>query len=73
MKLAIYDRADGHFQIVEERVRSYEGGDEWRHVPFPVDASWEPHWQITQQRRDGLFGTIHDALAEAKSLLAERA
>jgi hypothetical protein len=72
LRLVIYDRADQRFQIVEERIRSYEAGDEWNpeHVAFPNGADWEPYWQIDQQPRVGLFGTIFDALAEAKLLLA---
>lgn len=72
LRLAIYHRADQLFQIVEERVLSYEAGDEWQpdHVPFPRGTAWEPFWQIDQQLRDGLFGNIDDALREAKSLLA---
>jgi hypothetical protein len=73
LRLAIYSRSDQRFQIVEERVQSYETGDEWHPVtvPFPSDASWQPHWIIDTQRRDGLYGTVEDALNEAKHLLAD--
>ena len=71
LRLAIYGRADHRYTIVEERVRSYEAGDEWRpeYVPFPCDANWQPFWQIDAQPREGLFGTVDDALKEAKLLL----
>jgi hypothetical protein len=72
LRLAIYDRADHHYQIVEERVRSYGAGDEWHPdlVPFPCDASWQPFWQIDSQPLKGVFGTFDDALNEARFLLA---
>jgi len=72
LRLAIYDRADHRFLIVEERVRSYESGDADNPtlVPFPRDASWRPWWQIDAQVRDGVFATIEDALSEARLLLA---
>lgn len=71
LRLAIYDRADFRYQIVEERVRSYETNDEWHpdHVPFPCDAYWEPFWQIQAEPRISVFETIDDALKEAKLLL----
>jgi hypothetical protein len=72
LRLAIYDRADHRYQIVEERVRSYESeGDKWPpdYIPFPCGADWEPFWQIEAYPRDGLFGTVDDALREAKLLL----
>jgi hypothetical protein len=72
LRLAIYDRADHRYLIVEERVRSYETGDEWHpdFVPFPCNANWQPFWQIDSQPREGVFGTIDDALNEARHLLA---
>ena len=72
LRFAIYDRADLRYQIVEERVRSYEAGDEWPPdlVPFPCDENWQPFWQIDSHPRDGVFGTIDDALNEARLLLA---
>ena len=72
LRLAIYDRADLRYQIVEERVRSYEADDEWHpdDVPFPCDARWEPFWQIQSEPRAGVFGTIDDALKEPRLLLA---
>jgi hypothetical protein len=71
LRLAIHDRADQRFQLVEERVRSYEAGDEYNPdiLPFPVDASWEPFWVIHSEPRDGLYDTIEDALREARCLL----
>lgn len=71
LRLVIYDRADQRFQIVEERVRSWEAGGEWHIVPFPAGVEWQAFWQINQQPRDGLFGTIEDALREAKLLLSD--
>lgn len=73
LRLAIYDRADHRFQIVEERVRSYEAGDELHpdHVPFPSGGDWLSFWQIDAQPRDGLFETIDDALGEARLLLGK--
>ena len=71
LRLVIYDRADQRFQIVEERVRSWEAEGEWNIVPFPAGVEWEAFWQINQQPRDGLFGTIEDALREAKLLLSD--
>ena len=40
LRLAIYDRADHRYMIVEERVHSYEAGDEWNpeYVSFPCSA-----------------------------------
>lgn len=72
LRLVIYDRTDLRYQIVEERVRSYEAGDEWHpnDVPFPRDAHWEPFWQIQAESLPGIFGTIDDALREARFLLA---
>ncbi|KTF67896.1 hypothetical protein ACNFJ7_08695 [Sphingomonas sp. HT-1] len=72
LRLAIYDRADLRYQIVEERVRSYEANDEWHpdNVPFPCGAHWEPFWQIQAEPREGLFETIGDALVSAKLSLA---
>jgi hypothetical protein len=72
LRLAIYDRADHRYMIVEERVRSYKAGDEWNPevVAFPCDSRWEPHWQIFAQPRSGIFGTVEDALSEGKRLLA---
>lgn len=72
LRLAIYDRADHRYLIVEERVRSYESGDADNPtlVPFPCDARWQPFWQIDAQARNGVFGTIEDALNEARLLLA---
>lgn len=71
LRFAIYDRADLRYQIVEERVRSYEANDELRpdNVPFTCDAHWEPFWQIQAEPRIGIFETIEDALKEAKLLL----
>ncbi|WP_458389026.1 hypothetical protein [Sphingomonas sp. F9_3S_D5_B_2] len=69
LRLAIYDRADLRFQIIEERVRSYEAGDEWHpvYVAFPKGGSnWQPFWQIDSRPRDGLFGDLEDALREAR-------
>lgn len=72
LRLAIYDRADARYVIVEERVRSYEANDELHpdDVPFPCDARWEPFWQIQAEPRFSVFETIEDALKEAKLLLA---
>lgn len=58
--------------IVEERVHSYEAGDEWNPeiVAFPCNASWNPSWQIFAQPREGVFGTVEDALREGRLLLA---
>lgn len=72
LRLVIYDRADFRYMIVEERVRSYEAGDEWHpdDVPFPCNAQWEPFWQIQAVPRRGVFETVEDALNEAKLLLA---
>jgi hypothetical protein len=59
--------------IVEERVRSYEAGDEWNpdYVSFPCDARWEPYWQIWAQPRSGIFGSVEDALREGRRILAK--
>lgn len=73
LRLAIYDREDLRFQIVEERVRSYQAGDESHpdYVAFPSSgADWQSLWQIDTQPRDGLFGSLDDALREAKTVLA---
>ena len=72
LRLAVYDRADHRFMIVEERVHSYEAGDEWNPeiVAFPCNSSWNPGWQIFAQSRDGIFGTVEDALEEGRRLLA---
>jgi hypothetical protein len=72
LRLAIYDRADCRYQIVEERVRSYEANDEWHpiNVPFPCGEHREPFWQMQAKLREGLFGTIGDALISAKLSLA---
>jgi hypothetical protein len=61
------------FRFVEERVRSYERDDELSPdiVPFLSDANWQPFWMIVTQRREGLYGTIEDALCDAKRLLAD--
>ena len=58
--------------IVEERVRSYENGDEWNpeYVSFPCNARWEPFWQIWTEPRPSIFGSIEDALGEGKRILA---
>jgi hypothetical protein len=73
IRLAIYDRADLRYVIIEERVRSYEAGDEWNpeYVPFPCNARWEPYWQIWAQPRSGVFGSVEDALSEGMRILAE--
>lgn len=67
LRLAIYDRDDHMFQIVEERVRSYEAEDEdhFDFVPFPTSPNWHPSWQIDSHPQHGLFGTVSDAVAEA--------
>jgi hypothetical protein len=54
-------------------VRSYERDDELSPdiVPFLSDANWQPFWMIVTQRREGLYGTIEDALCDAKRLLAD--
>ena len=72
LRLAIYGRADQRFQIVEERVQSYQSGDEWNPVavPFPTSAEWLSHSVIETTPREGLFGSVEDALREAKLLLA---
>ena len=72
LRLAIYDRVDHCYQLVEERVRSYEAGDELNpdFVAFPHDASWQSFWQIDAQPLGSVFGTIDDALNEARLLLA---
>jgi hypothetical protein len=74
LRLAIYDRADHRYQIVEERVRTYESGEAWppQYVPFPCDAHWQPFWQIDAQARNGVFETVDDALREAKLLVRNR-
>jgi len=43
LRFTIYDRADHRYQIVEERVRTYESGKAWppHYVPFPCDAHWQ--------------------------------
>ena len=71
LRLAIYGGADQRFQIVEERVQSYETGDEWnpRDVPFPTGMDWKAYWVIETRPREGLFGSVKDALDEAKRLL----
>jgi hypothetical protein len=71
-RLAIYNRGDLRFVIVEERVRSYEAGDEWNPeaVPFPADTNREPYRLIHIDPLDGLYGTVEDALREAQMLLA---
>ena len=72
LRLAIYDRADHRYMIVEERVRSYEAGDEWNpeYVSFPCSARWEPYWQIWAEPRSGVFETVGDALNEGMRILA---
>ena len=72
LRLAIYDRADFRYVIVEERVRSYEANDECNpeYVSFPCDARWEPYWQIWTQPRTGIFGSVEDALSEGMRILA---
>ena len=67
LRLAIYDRDDHMFQIVEERVRSYEAENEdhFDFVPFPTSPNWHPSWQIDSDPQRGLFGTVSDAVAEA--------
>lgn len=71
-RLAIFDRADHRYMIVEERVRSYEADDELnpRLVPFPCDAKWEPCWQIFTKTLSGIFGSVEEALNEAEIILA---
>ena len=70
LRLAIYDRADYRYQIVEERVRCYgPDADDWVYVPFPRGTEWEAPWQIEALPRDGLFGTVTDALGEARLLI----
>lgn len=71
-RLAIYNRGDLRYVIVEERVQSYEAGDEWNPVavPFPTDENWEPCWLIHVHPLDGLYGTVDDAIKEARLLLA---
>ena len=73
LRLAIYDRADFRYMIVEERVCSYEAGDELNpeYVSFPCNARWEPYWQIQALPRSGLFGTVEDALSEGMAILAD--
>jgi hypothetical protein len=46
LRLAVSDRADFRYMLVEERVRSYEAGDEWNPevVRFPCNAHWEPYF-----------------------------
>lgn len=73
LRLAIYDREDHRFQIIEERVRSYElEGDEGSpdYVPFPCGPDWEPFWHIEATPINGVFGSAIDALRESKFLLA---
>jgi hypothetical protein len=72
LRLVVYDRADFRYMLVEERVRSYEAGDEWNPeiVRFPSDANWKPSWQIWAEPREGIFGTVEDALQEGKRILA---
>jgi hypothetical protein len=72
LRLAIFSRTDQRFQIVEERVWSYEAEDAEKptSVPFPEASEWQPWWMIHAQLREGLFGTLDDALDEARTLLA---
>ena len=71
LRLAIYGRADQRFQIIEERAQNFEAGDEWNPtiMPFPRNADWQPCWVIDTRRRDGLFGSVDDALNEARRLI----
>ena len=72
LRLAIYDRADFRYQIIEERVRSYAtNADDSEYVPFPDEAEWEADWQIVASPPGGLFGTVDDALREARLMIAD--
>jgi hypothetical protein len=71
--MVVYRRTDGHFQIMQERLRRYENGDEYRPtiVPFPEDGSL-PEWSMVVDREvHGLFGTLADAETEARRLLED--
>jgi hypothetical protein len=71
-RLAIYNRGDLRYVLVEERVRSYEAGDEWNPaaVPFPTDGNWKSFWVIEVDPLNGLYGTVEDAVKAARLLLA---
>ena len=72
LRLAIYSRSDQCFQIVEERVLSYEAGDPEKpaFVPFPIGGTWQPWCMIDASIRHGVFGSLEDALADARLQLA---
>jgi len=70
-RLVVLRWDDGHFQLVEESIRSYEDGDEYNPtiVPFPKDGHLGEWSMIHRTRLDGIFGSAADAEAEARRLL----
>lgn len=70
-RLVVMRRDDGHFQLIEESIRSYEDGDEYNPtiVPFPKDGDLGEWWIIHRTLLDGIFGSAADAEAEARRLL----
>ena len=71
-RLVIFKRLDGYFQISQERVLSYESGDEYNPAvePFPEDAVL-PEWSMIDELSlgSGLFGTVVDAELEGRRLV----
>jgi hypothetical protein len=71
-RLVVLGRPDGYFQISQERVLSYESGDEYNPTieSFPEDGLL-PEWSLIDEHiMDGLFGSAADAEAEARRLLS---
>jgi hypothetical protein len=72
-RMVVFRRTDGHFQIMQERLRRYENRDEYRPIiePFPEDGSL-PEWSMVVDREvHGLFGTLADAVTEARRLVED--